>query len=108
MILSAGGHHTCGLARHLVYELRPYCWGSNYYGAVGNPAGGPAALQPTAVQTDAAFSQIHAGGYLSCGLSKVPPMGELRLYCWGENFFGGVGDGTTNDRYTPVVVSGSI
>jgi alpha-tubulin suppressor-like RCC1 family protein len=45
--------------------------------------------------------QIAVGNAHACGLR---PTGEVR--CWGNNPNGQLGDGTTLDRYTPVVVSG--
>jgi alpha-tubulin suppressor-like RCC1 family protein len=46
-------------------------------------------------------SQIAVGDQHACGLR---PTGEVR--CWGNNAGGQLGDGTTVNRYTPVVVSG--
>ena len=47
-----------------------------------------------------AFSFI-AAGYHSCGITT-----SGRLYCWGDNNFGKLGDGTTIARAQPTEVSG--
>ncbi len=47
------------------------------------------------------FRQIVAGTYHSCGVTTAGA-----AMCWGRNDLGQVGDGTTNERHTPVVVAG--
>ena len=48
-------------------------------------------------------SSLTAGRYFSCGLD----MGG-RAYCWGENAWGQLGDGTTEQRDTPTPVAGDL
>jgi alpha-tubulin suppressor-like RCC1 family protein len=50
-----------------------------------------------------AFSSLGAGGFVTCGLT---PAGKA--YCWGPNYDGEVGDGTTTARNTPTAVSGGL
>jgi hypothetical protein len=48
-----------------------------------------------------AAAAISVGGVHTCGLTP-----GNAWYCWGQNFAGGIGDGTTTDRHTPVAVTG--
>jgi len=65
------------------------------------PEPGPA-LATTAAQA-LAFRQMSAGGNHTCGVTT-----DDRAYCWGFNFAGQVGDGTTTDRYFPTAVLGGL
>jgi hypothetical protein len=49
------------------------------------------------------FALLALGGYHICG---VTPAGEA--YCWGPNFSGQLGNGTSSDSDTPVAVSGGL
>jgi alpha-tubulin suppressor-like RCC1 family protein len=85
-----------------------FCWGSNTFGQNGNgstngsntPVRVSGGLAFAAVTTgpgpklDAAFTGIH-----SCGLTT-----GNRVYCWGDNEAGQLGDGTNTRRLTPIAV----
>jgi alpha-tubulin suppressor-like RCC1 family protein len=97
--VSAGGHHTCGVTTN----YRVYCWGDNGSGQLGN--GNWDVLPPPTpvlVVGGHQFRQIEAGGGHTCGVSYS----DRRVYCWGANSAGQLGDGTTTWRVAPVAVLG--
>src|SRR6266550_96826 len=49
------------------------------------------------------FATVSAGIRHTCGLTVTGA-----AYCWGENIVGQLGDGTTTDRLTPVLLSGGV
>ena len=76
----------------------------------GEDAQAPTAAEDTApaLATGAAvaplsFRQVSAGSYHSCGVTTAD-----KVYCWGLNRDGELGDGTTTDRLTPVAVRGGL
>lgn len=98
--LAAGATHTCALDA----DGRPYCWGHNYYGQIGDGettgSGGGYRATPVAVFTTQTFTGIWAGDNHTCGLTAAGV-----AYCWGDNEYGQLGDGTTTLRNVPVEVS---
>ena len=98
--LVAGGVHACGLTA----TGAAYCWGSDWYGAVGD--GGGATSRPltaTPVAGGHNFAALSAGGWHTCGLTT-----EGKLYCWGFNYRGQLGDGSAVNRDIPVPVAGDL
>jgi alpha-tubulin suppressor-like RCC1 family protein len=59
------------------------------------------AVTVTAGPPPVLFASIIAGGDHSCGLRS-----DGAAYCWGNNDFGELGDGSLTSRLTPVSVSG--
>jgi alpha-tubulin suppressor-like RCC1 family protein len=49
------------------------------------------------------FVRVISGWYHNCGLTATGA-----AYCWGFNFTGQLGDGTTTDRHTPTPVAGGL
>jgi alpha-tubulin suppressor-like RCC1 family protein len=99
--LSTGTFHTCGVTR----TGAAYCWGDNLDGQLGVGTSAPRSVTvPMAVLggvtfTDIAVSQAHH----TCGLAT----GGL-AYCWGPNYSGQLGDGTTSPRSSPAAVKGGL
>jgi alpha-tubulin suppressor-like RCC1 family protein len=55
------------------------------------------------------FYSVSAGNYHTCGVAGTSaPPSDGKAYCWGFNTFGGLGDGTTVQRATPVAVAGDL
>lgn len=96
-VLSAGAAHTCGVTTGL--EL--YCWGAHEYGQLGNGHGSvPIQRTPQRVGYPFRWVDVRAGATHSCGLRDLGTEGTA-LYCWGDNDFGQLGNGTTQRRYLP-------
>lgn len=97
--ISAGAGTTCSL----VTNGAAYCWGANPFGELGTGTSGNRELVPTPVSGDIVFASLSSGFTHTCGLA----VGGA-AYCWGDNFFGGLGDGTTTNRLVPTAVDGGL
>ena len=100
--LDAGGSHNCAITGNFTY-----CWGWNGYGQIGVSSSEtcasarPCVRTPVRLAANLHFVAVGLGTSHSCGLDSG---GALR--CWGNNTHGQVGDGTTTNRPSPVVVNG--
>ena len=98
--VSAGdGNHTCGVRT----SGRLYCWGDDVFGQLGD--GGTNTDQPAPVQVAGGatnWTSVNTGGNHTCARKTTG-----RLYCWGDDGSGQLGDGGTNtDQPAPVQVAG--
>ena len=107
-LVSAGRAFTCGVTT----DNRAYCWGHNPYGQLGSGVTGPdtcfagvaCSTIPVPVAGSMRFSTVSAGQDHACAVTT-----GARIYCWGLNPFGQVGDGTTgNARLAPVPVAREV
>ena len=63
----------------------------------------PAPQVEVTASTSLSFWQVSAAGYHSCGVTA-----HNRVYCWGNNDHGELGDGTTSQRLRPVAVATTL
>jgi alpha-tubulin suppressor-like RCC1 family protein len=96
--LTAGGEHSCGVTS----GGAAYCWGSNDYSELGTTANFSSCLLnssgdfsrcsvlPVAVAGGLTFASLTAGYLHTCGLTSGGA-----AYCWGDDLFGELGDGST-------------
>lgn len=108
--IAAGQAHSVALS----YTGAVFCWGANNYGQCGADADDWFAIGwPTQVATGLApdtkstlvvrsgFTAISAGDYHTLALGT-----DGKVYAWGGNASGQLGDGTNKDRHTPAIVKG--
>jgi alpha-tubulin suppressor-like RCC1 family protein len=98
--IATGWQHTCAVDT----SGAAYCWGSNFFGQLGN--GDPPierhAPWPVDTQALGTVVQIAAYGGHSCAVNA-----DAAGFCWGYNGDGQVGDGSTENRRNPTAVDDS-
>jgi alpha-tubulin suppressor-like RCC1 family protein len=102
----AGGEVTCGLTN----DGAAYCWGLNLIGQLGNgDVSVSASDTPLKVASTVPFTSLAAGNQTICGLAA-----DGKAFCWGDGFFGAVGDGSAategsqTRHYKPTPVAGGV
>lgn len=116
--IGVGHEHACALG----LNGAAYCWGYNANGLLGmgtmdgpedcvsgDGRSGPCSTVPVAVVGGIRFTSLAVGGFMgvggehTCGITT-----NGAAYCWGENTFGQLGDGTTTHRSAPAPVAGGL
>jgi alpha-tubulin suppressor-like RCC1 family protein len=96
VLVAAGGRHNLALKSNGTL----WAWGSNVHGQLGNGTLVDE-LSPVQIGLDTDWVAIAAGGELSHSLARKS---NGKLYAWGRNNRGQLGDGTTVDKSSPVQV----
>ncbi len=97
--ISAGSNHTCVLTNAGGVK----CWGSNSSGQLGDGSYDDSLVPVDVVGLTSGVASVVASplGFHTCAVLVV---GDVK--CWGTNFYGELGDGTTTESPSPVDVSG--
>jgi len=98
--LAVGNYHACGIAS----DGRAFCWGFNGYGGLGDNTKTNRATWVEVLSGDVRFDTAEPNA-IATGMDQTCAIADFgRLFCWGRNDVGQLGDGTTTDRLTPVPV----
>ena len=95
--VAAGAHHTVALKD----DGTVWAWGSNNYGQLGNGAYIHQSDIPVQVMDLTDVIAIAAGDSHSVAVKN-----DGTVWAWGANWYGELGDGTTNESRTPVQAVG--
>ncbi len=118
--ITHGDHHACAITTDATPLV--YCWGSNQYGQLGQPASATAAnsyvgaplqvpLASASISNGPApgqVSQVVASGNSTCVLATGADGSAGNVYCWGDDTMGSLGDNggaPGNWTYQPVFVA---
>ncbi|HEU0054678.1 MAG TPA: hypothetical protein VFQ39_15940 [Longimicrobium sp.] len=79
--VAVGFDHTCALER----TGEAWCWGGNFFGQLGDGAGGDWAYStvPVPVAGGMRFRDLDAGHQFTCGITR-----DGEAWCWGHNIGG--------------------
>ena len=96
--ITAAVYHTCAI----LDDGSVSCWGWNIYGQIGDGTNTDrnTPTQTSSLGTDRTAVAINAGGIHTCAI-----LDDGSVSCWGYNYNGQIGDGTTTDRNTPTQTS---
>ena len=95
--ISSKGNHTCALLSTGAAK----CWGANSQGQLGDGTQVDSSTPVNVSTLSSGVRAISAGSTFSCAL-----LGRGVAKCWGANYGGQIGDGTTTRRLTPTTVVG--
>ena len=100
--VSAGSSSACAVTS----EGKIACWGDNNDGQLGNGTTAssliPVMVNTTGVLAGKTISQVTVGAYFACAVNS-----EGKVSCWGYNYFGQLGNGTSANSNVPVSVNTS-
>lgn len=96
-VLVSRGEHNCAIAS----DDSAYCWGWGPYGQLGHGVSSnsnvPVAVSRAGVLSGLTVSKIFIGGARSCVIAS-----DNKLYCWGLNTNGELGNTSTANMNVPV------
>jgi alpha-tubulin suppressor-like RCC1 family protein len=95
--VALGENHSCAL----LVKDQVMCWGNNAQGQVGIGSTDTQYIPIFVPGMASNAKAIYTGQRFSCAFAI-----SGGAYCWGENWAGQLGDGSQEDKLTPVAVNG--
>ncbi len=96
-VLTAKGGHTCVLSGSGNIQ----CWGVNKFGQLGNGTFEDQSAPAPVTGLEGPADIVSVGWSQTCAV-----LNGGKLVCWGWNFYGQLGEGSTANRNHPVAVDG--
>ncbi|MBI4705937.1 MAG: RCC1 repeat-containing protein, partial [Deltaproteobacteria bacterium] len=93
--VAAGCDYTCAVKA----DGTLWCWGYNYYGQLGDGTTQDKSLPVEVKALGKTVAAVAVGERHTCAVKTGGT-----LWCWGYNGTGQLGDGTTQDKTSPVQV----
>jgi alpha-tubulin suppressor-like RCC1 family protein len=97
--ISTGLIDTCAITQ----AGKAYCWGSDFFGELGNGFPQAQTSAPSPVSGGLVFMQVSAGSSQTCGVTT-----RGQAYCWGLNANGQLGTGVLSGSNVPSPVAGGL
>jgi len=100
--VAAGFEHTCAIA----IDKTVWCWGSNFQGQLGD---GTINLtsQPVQAMGLTNIVELSAGFNHTCAIEMITSANK-KVWCWGANDAGQIGNGTKTNQHAPLLIQSNI
>ncbi len=100
--LAVGYKHVCGTSAGSLF-----CWGNNNKGQLGGGSVNASSpyYQQTPVSVDSSVYDDDMVTAVSAGFEHTCAIVAGKIYCWGDNTHGQLGDGTTTSRAVPTLIN---
>jgi alpha-tubulin suppressor-like RCC1 family protein len=95
MQVVTGGLHTCALS----VDGMLYCWGYNNDGQLGDGTSTNKLVPQKIIVNNGKKIKKVASMFHTCVISD-----DDTVWCWGNNLYGQIGDGTTTNRFVPTKI----
>lgn len=95
--ITTGAHHTCAITS----DGTAKCWGANERGQLGEGTTTARSVPVDVLGLAGRVAAVTGGGDHTCALTI-----DGGVKCWGDNWYGQLGDGTYTQRSTPFDVVG--
>lgn len=96
--MSIGWEHACGI--HTNGNV--YCWGSSTVNGQNQTESTPKPIDTSGVLSGKTVKAISSGYWYTCVIAS-----DNKVYCWGSNSYGQLGNGSITNSRTPVAVDTS-
>jgi len=92
-----GTEHTCAIKS----DDSLWCWGGNSYGQLGDGSTVAESWSPVRESMDTTWSAVSVGINHTCAIKQS----DSSIYCWGFNYYGQLGNGSTASSNSPTNVN---